>query len=433
MLLVYSPKITPRLKYIFKQILLRTLEINVSFTTKVDEFVAHNGPKLSYAKIPLGSEFYIRSHDLLFEQGINDVEIQISKWDDVACFFSAGEKSSIPYDIFAASFYLISRYEEYLPHVQDEHERFPAEESLAFKNKFLEEPVIDIWAYKFLERFKEKFPDLAYKEREFRLISTVDVDSAYAYKGKGLIRTIGAFGKDFFHLRLLNLFNRFMTFFNFRKDHFDTFSEFLDIKKEYGVKTLFFFLVGDYTTHDKNISFSNSDFRSLIKSVTDYAKTGVQPSYFTMKNQNLLSKEVKRLENIINTPIRLSRQHFLRLSLPDSYQNLIDVDIQEDYSMGYAKAAGFRASTCTPFYFYDLDFEIQSPLKIYSFAFMDTALKYEMKLSNEASLAKIMALKSAVKNVNGTFISLVHNETLSENSNWRGWRTIYKQMVIETD
>ncbi len=433
MVLVHTPKITPRLKYIFKQLFLRTLNIDVSFTTKVDAFVAHNGPKLSYGKAPLGIEFFIRSHDLLFEQGINDIEINMLNWDDVPCFFPAGDPSSIPFDIFAASFYLISRYEEYLPHVQDEHERFPAHESLAYQNGFLEKPVVDIWAYKFLEHFKKKFPDLVYQEREFQLISTVDVNTAFAYKNKGLIRTIGAFGKDIFRLRFLNLYNRFMTIFNFRKDHFDNFSQFLQIKKQYNVKTLFFFLVGDYTTFDKNISFSNSSFRSLIKSVTDYAKIGIKPSYFTLKNTTLLKKEVKRLEDIINTPIMLSRQHYLRMILPETYQNLIDVDITEDYSMGYAKAVGFRASTCTPFYFYDLDFEIQTPLKVFSFALRDTSLKYEMKLSNEASMAKIMELKNAVKNVNGTFISLVHNESLSENSNWRGWTTIYKQMVIDTN
>jgi len=45
-------------------------------------------------------------------------------------------------------------------------------------------------------------------------------------------------------------------------------------------------------------------------------------------------------------------------------------------------------------------------------------------------LQKILALKESVKNVNGTFISLFHNETLSENDLWRGWTTIYKTTVI---
>jgi len=97
--------------------------------------------------------------------------------------------------------------------------------------------------------------------------------------------------------------------------------------------------------------------------------------------------------------------------------------------MGYAKYAGFRASTCTPFYFYDLDFEIQTPLKIFPFAFMDGTLKDYMALDNDASLAKILELKDSVRKVNGTFISLFHNETLSESEHWAGWKDIYLKML----
>ena len=151
MVLVYTHKISPRLTYIFKHIFIRILNCPVSFTTKIEEFIAFNGTKMNYSKTPLGNEFFIRSHDLLFEQGINDIEISISEWEEgVPCFFTAGKKSSIPYDIFATSFYLMSRYEEYLPHVQDSYERFSVEESLAFQNSFLEKPIVDIWAYKFL-------------------------------------------------------------------------------------------------------------------------------------------------------------------------------------------------------------------------------------------------------------------------------------------
>ena len=77
---------------------------------------------------------------------------------------------------------------------------------------------------------------------------------------------------------------------------------------------------------------------------------------FHIRDIEILKKEKMRLENIINTPVTFSRQHFLRLSIPETYQNLIDLDIEEDYTMGYAKYAGFRASTCTPFYFFDLRF-----------------------------------------------------------------------------
>ncbi|WP_299670697.1 polysaccharide deacetylase family protein [uncultured Polaribacter sp.] len=429
MILVYTHKITPRVRYIFKHILTRTLLIPVGFTTKVDEFVAHNGPKLTYTKTPLGTEFFIKSNNLLFEQGVNDLEMNIQKWDSIPCFFATGNKSAIPFDIFAASFYLISRYEEYLPHVKDTHARYTAAQSLAFKNGFLEKPVVDIWAYKLLASLKERFPNYEYKTRTYNYISTIDIDNAFAYKYKNFVRSCGGFLNDIFKFRLLNIWNRLAVLLNIKKDPFDNFQKILDIKKAQDVQTIFFCSVGDYTTFDTNVSFSKNKYRLLVKDLVDYASVGLHPSYFTMQNIAILKKEKERLENITNTPIIRSRQHYLRFNLPDTYQQLIDLEIEEDYSMGYASNVGFRASTCTPFYFYDLDFEIQTPLKIFPFALMDTTLNDYLKITPKQSIGKIRDLRNEVKAVNGTFITLFHNETLSNYLRWKGWKRLYESMI----
>mgnify|MGYP005989225049 FL=1 len=429
MILVYTHKITPRVRYIFKHIFTRTLLMPVDFTTKVEEFVAHNGPKMTYTRTPLGNELFVKSNDLLFEQGVNDMDIIIQKWDDIPCFFKTGPKSFIPYDIFAASFYLISRYEEYLPHVKDIHGRYTAEQSLAFKYRFLEKPVVDIWAYKMFTVIKEKYPDYNFKQRKYNYLSTVDIDNAFAYKHKSFVRTVGGFLNDLVHFRLINVWNRFAVTFNIKKDPYDTFQKILSVKKEKTIKTIFFFLIGDYTTFDTNVSASKNKYRLLIKEMVDYARVGMHPSYFTMNNMPLLKKEKERLEGIINMPIKRSRQHFLRFSLPETYQNLIDLEVEEDYSMGYASNVGFRASTCTPFYFYDLDFEIQTPLKIFPFALMDTTLNDYMKLTPRQSLGRIRDLKNEVKSVNGTLITLFHNESLSDYDRWKGWKRLYDSMI----
>ena len=148
-----------------------------------------------------------------------------------------------------------------------------------------------------------------------------------------------------------------------------------------------------------------------------------------MQNAVLLKKEKERLEGITNTPVKSSRQHYLRFSLPDTYQHLIDLEIEEDHSMGYASNVGFRASTCTPFYFYDLDFEIQTPLKVYPFALMDTTLNDYMKLTPKQTLGRIRDLINEVKAVNGTFITLFHNESLSDYLRWKGWKRLYESMI----
>ena len=425
MLLVYTHKVTPRLTYTFKHFFTRILQVPFEFTSKVEKFVAHNGLKLTYAKQPLGNEFFIKSEDLLFEQGINDIEIKIGDWDGIPCFFQNKQKATVPFDVFAASFYLLSRYEEYLPHLKDKFGRFSAEESLAFKYKFLEKPLIDVWAYKFRDLLRQKFEGFQFKERRFEYISTIDVDVAYCYKHKGIVRTIGGFAKDIFKFDLKSVWLRTAVILGFRKDPFDTFDELISLQNTYDIKTIFFFLVSEYTTFDKNTSSRNAKYRSLIKSIADYCKVGLHPSYFSMKNDLKLTKEKKRLEDITNIPVQLSRQHYLRLAMPETYQNLIGLEIGEDYTMGYAQHYGFRASTCTPFYFYDLDYEIQTPLKIFPFAVMDVTLKDYLGLSYKRSYEVISKLAKEVQQVNGTFITLFHNETLSDKGKWVRWKKLY--------
>jgi hypothetical protein len=192
---------------------------------------------------------------------------------------------------------------------------------------------------------------------------------------------------------------------------------------------IFFFLVSEYTTYDKNISINNNHFQSLIKGIADYVPVGLHPSYFTMRKELKLKKEKKRLENIINTPITKSRQHYLRVDLPETYQNLVDLEVAEDYSMGYSQQYGFRASTCTPFYFYDMEFEIQTPLKLVPFAVMDVTLKDYLQFSNRKTLATILELAKEVKKVNGTFVTLMHNETFNKFGRFKNWQLMYEKMV----
>lgn len=425
MLLIYTQKITPRLSFTFKQFFTRILEIPVSFTTVIEEFIAHNGLKLTYGKQPLAHEIFVRASGLLFEQGVNDVEVVMDEWDGVPSFFNYRQEASVPFDIFAATFYLLSRYEEYMPHFKDQFNRFPAEESLAYKQGFLDKPLVDIWAYKFREVLKERFPDADYKQRDFKFISTIDVDIAYKYKRKGFVRTVGGYAKDITKFNIRGVLDRMIVNFGFRKDPFDTYDLLINLQKEHNVPTVFFFSVGNYTTFDKNTSYRNSKYQSKIKSVADYCKVGLHPSYFTMQNETLLKKEKKRLDDITNIPTQFTRQHYLRLAIPETYQNLVNLEFTEDYTMGYAKHYGFRASTCTPFYFYDIDYEVQTPLKIIPFAVMDGTLRDYQNMSNKRAYEVIVNLADEVKKVDGTFITLFHNETLSNQGRWKRWRKLY--------
>ncbi|PWH83414.1 hypothetical protein DIS18_02345 [Algibacter marinivivus] len=429
MLLVYTHKISPRLNYVFKHICTRILGVKVGFTTKIEAFIAHDSLKMSYTKQQLGNEFFIKSHEILFEQGLSDIDINIHQWENTKCFFSLGEKSAIPFDIFSASFYLLSRYEEYLPHVKDEYGRFTAKESLAFKEGFLKQPVVDIWAYKFRDALQKQFPEFKFPKRTYKIKPVIDVPSAYNYKLKGIMRTFGGALKDFSRLRLKSLYTRFTVLLGFRHDPFDTFKYLINRQKTSQFKFLFFFLIGDYSTYDKGINPNKKKFVSLIKHVGDYCKIGLKISYFALDNDTLLKKEKKRIEEILNTNLEASRQSFSKLNLPETYRNLIALEIKEDYTMGYVNHIGFRAGSCTSFLFYDLDYEVQTPLKITPYHFMDHALLKHKSLLDKKKVLNEMI--SEIKEVDGEFVPVFHNYTFGDEKQWKGFKELFN-LILES-
>lgn len=427
MLLVYTHKISPRLKYVFKHICTRILGIEVGFTSEIQTFIVHEGMKMSYTKQPLSNEFFIKSHEILFDQGLNDIELNIQNWDQTKCFFFNGEKSAIPFDIFSASFYLLSRYEEYLPHVKDEFGRFTATDSLAYKEKFLQQPVIDIWAYKFKEALHKQFPEFQFPIKTYKIKPIIDVPAAYNYKLKGILRTFGGILKDIFSFKFKSLYSRLLVILGFLHDPFDTFKYIINRQKHTSFKFMFFFLIGDYSTYDKGINPNKKKFVSLIKYVADYSAVGLKASYLALEDLDILKKEKLRMEHILNTSLKASRQSFSKINLPESYRNLIELEILEDYTMGYVDYVGFRAGTCTPFLFYDLDYEVQTPLKINSYHLMDNALlKYQSLLDKKKFLNEII---NEIKQVNGEFVPVFHNYTFSDDEKWKGFKELFNDIL----
>lgn len=431
MLLVYTHKITPRVRYVFKHICTRILGIEVSFTTTIEEFIAHDSLKMSYAKQPLGNEFFVKSHEILFEQGLSDIDFHVHNWGSTKGFFSNGEKGALPFDIFASSFYLLSRYEEYLPHVQDEYGRFLATESVAYKHGFLHQPIVDIWAYKFKDALQNFFPKFQFPIKTYSIRPIIDVPSAYLYRLKGIMRTIGGAFKDVFQFNFKGLYTRFMVLFGLMHDPFDTFKYIINKQKQTKHKFLFFFLIGAYSTYDKGVSVNKKKFVSLIKQVADYCKVGLKTSFFSTEDISILKKEKLQMEAIIHTALVATRQSFSKLNLPESYRNLIDLEIQEDYTMGYVNHIGFRAGSCTPFLFYDLDYEVQTPLKVYSYHLMDySLLKTQSLLDKKRVLNDII---SEIKKVNGEFVPVFHNYTFSDMGTWKGFKELFNIILDSAD
>lgn len=429
LILIYSHKLTSRLRYIFKTIFTDVLQIPVNFTDNIEAFENSNSVKINYSNTKLNSGIFFQSSSILFETGIKEQNITVFEFEGNKCFFKVGKESVFTFDPFAASFYLISRYEEYLPHIKDQHERFIASESLAFQHHFLDKPLVNIWINLIAKKIEAYYEEFKFPKREFKYISTIDIDNAYAYKNKGFNRIAGGLLKAL--IKEHNFIERLKVLFGKKPDPYDTFDYQFQIHKKYNISPIYFFLLGDYDVNDKNIPVKNKSFQSLIKSVADYYKVGIHPSYASNKNVEILEKEIKRLQSITHRNITKSRQHFLKLNFPHTYRNLIDNDIQTDFTMGYAEKSGFRASICSPYFFYDLDTEVETKLQVYPFTIMEATYQYYENYSIDKIIEKITELIHKVKEVNGTFVSVWHNESLSDEGIWKGWKSIYELMLEE--
>ena len=428
-LLIYSPKSSPRLEYILEFLFGTIIGCQYKVTHELEEFTNAQGAKINYSKeqhnpnglniVPIG---------MMEEDDLNEYHHAFFNWDNLPVIYKTSTEE-IPFDIFSASFFLLSRYEEYLDLKLDEFQRFPHTSSIAYKYNFLDRPIIDQWAQRFKKILQSNFPELQFEENEFQFIPTYDIDIAYSYKHKGLLRNAGGALRDLSRGDLSAIKNRMQVLTHSEKDPFDSFEFLDDLHKEHKLTPIYFFLLGSGGKLDKNLSVNNPQFKELIQQISKKYEVGIHPSYRSNDEQHELQTEINRLDTLTSSDITKSRQHYIRFTLPETYKKLIAHGIKEDYSMGYGSINGFRASTSHPFYWFDLDKNEKRDLKVFPFCFMECNSFFEQKQNIKETNKEIAHYIKEVKEVNGTFISVWHNFSLGTYKLWTGWGQLYQDQV----
>ena len=431
MILIYCRKITSRISYSMGLLLKTILGLEYQITNDINEFTDYQGAKILYGSKRYATDgLYIQAAGLLTERGVHHVEPKHITRDGLPVLFPAKDPlCKMGFDPFSAAFYLTSRYEEYLPYAKDRFGRFEARESFSYKKGFLRYPVVDHYAMMLKQSLAITYPFIEFSSRSFRFIPTIDVDVAFAYKGRGLIRTLYGSISSLVVLDIKSIWQRYLVIAGQEHDPFDTYDLQLSLHKKFGFKACYFFLCGDHGLYDKNISVSSLPFQKLVKKIGDYATVGVHPSFASNTDDKKITAEIRQLESILNRPVRHSRQHYLMLSIPKTYRNLIQNDVLYDFSMGYASLPGFRAGTCTPYLFYDIDKESVTNLKVFPLTIMDGTLMDYMHLNPQQAVQIITELMEKVRAVDGTFISLWHNDSFSDRGRWQGWLKVYMDML----
>jgi hypothetical protein len=431
MVVIYADTISARLKYICSLLFNDLLAIPVSFTNSVSEFENCNLPKLNYSKNKLLSGIFMECVDLLFETEVTQQTIEVKRTDTLIFFFSSTSASDFEFDLFAASFYLVSRYEEYLHPDTDIHGRFDVKASLAYKHNFLQQPLVNKWAQLLRKKLLHIYPLLTLPVTKFNYLSTIDIDNGYNYKGKNVIRTLGGLLKALVDGNFRSIGERLLTLIHIRPDPFDRYDLQKQLKEKYDIDMIYFFLFAPKSKYDTGLSPKSKHYHQLIKKISSYTTVGLHPSYASHEHVARLQKEVVDFSSVIGFNIEKSRQHFLKFKLPETYNNLIAAGIREDYSMGYASEPGFRASICTPYYFYDLKRNTSTELKLIPLSMMEGTFMEYKKMQPAQALIAIKQLMQEAEQVNGLFVSIWHERFFEDNDHCQPWIQVYEEMLKE--
>jgi hypothetical protein len=427
--IVYANRITPRLQYVADFIGKQITGEPLQLITDAFYFNDYNGPKINYGYDAVSNdEFLIVNYPLLFEDSIKKQNISCFNHNGFKTFFKSD--GDYPFDIFSALFYLLSRYEEYLSYDEDEYGRYAHENSLAYKQGFLNIPLINIWIDDFKKSLKQKFPQLNFRSSIFNFQPTYDIDEAYAFKNKSSLKTIGGLAKSVVNGQWSMVNERIKVLQNKKDDPYDAYEWMDKLHEENKLKPIYFFHVASKKgKYDKNIEPSNPAMQQLIKQHADKYQIGIHPSWASGDEKGFLNEEIKTLESVSGKKIIASRQHYIRFTLPQTFRRLIAAGITDDYSMGYGSINGFRASVASSFYWYDLKKEQQTDLLLHPFCFMEANSFFEQKYLPQRAYEEMMHYYNAIKAVNGTMITIWHNSFLGNYRSFAGWKDIYEEFI----
>lgn len=416
-------RVTYTCDFIFHQALL----CNYIITDNQNEFTASSLYKINYTSNTLSDSFQIIPSGFLSKTGVEETPPPVTNVNNTPYLFPQ-QSGDMSFDIFAAVFYLISRYEEWQKFVKDLHGRFEERNSILYKLSALKKPLVDIWMEELKSAFKNKFTAVQFPQRQFKALSTIDVDNLYAFKGKPFYRNAGGAIKDVLRFDGRMFMSRLASMLLGKKDPFDKYDEQIKLSKESGIPLIYFFLYKNNTDYDRTIKPGHTEFIKLFEKLkSENISFGIHPSYFSSDSNETIKEEADLLSEHAQQRVVLSRQHYLRFNIKNTPHYLQSAGIQYDFTMGFATAPGFRAGTTLPFYYYDFEKEEALSVMAVPFALMDGAYYIYGKTKIEDAKKDMELIRDETKKVNGLFITVFHERSFADEL-YPGWRRLYSQI-----
>lgn len=329
-------------------------------------------------------------------------------------------------DIVAATFYMLTRWEEAVVQSKDRHSRFVAKDSLAYKNNFLHRPIVNEFVEIIYQVLKSFGMAQNRKFRQYRTIATHDVDRPYLWSSTwGKMKSVAA--SLLVRRSSEELMSR-LHCWSSGKDPFDSFDQLMDMAEEIGEKAHFFFMSGGDSKFDNYYQLDENVVTDIVNSIKRRKHfIGIHPSYNSYQSQEMLMTEIDTLRESIDQEVISSRQHYLRFDVSSTWNNLDACNIVWDSTLCYADVAGFRSGVCYTYPVFDLKSRTQLELLEKPLIVMDTTLLAYEELEAKAAISRVEGLQEEVKRYEGDFVFLWHNSSFNS-MEWLGYDEVFKCM-----
>ncbi len=338
---------------------------------------------------------------------INSVDYIIESIFGPVNYIRNGNDHRLSTDIISSTFFMLSRWEELDSSKSDNHKRFQAKDSLAFRSKFLERPIVNEYIELLWAIFIQMGCTQKRTKRNFEIVPTHDIDKPYLFSG--LLRNLRYVAGTFKRQRFSE-FYRYINKYKNNDDPYDTYDMIMDLSERTNTRSHFFILQKGKSRADENHEINTPKIKKLIAHIQNRGHNiGFHPSYYAYNDNGLFQKEKKALEKVVGQEVTTGRNHFLRWDVSQSPKIWEDNSMEWDSTLGYADHAGFRCGVCYPFPLYDLDNDKQLDVYERPLIAMEWSLIHYQGLDIVDAEHYIQKLKNEVKKYNGEFVFLYHN------------------------
>lgn len=333
-------------------------------------------------------------------------------------------------DVLGSIFFMLSRYEEIVVKERDQHSRFSAKSSIAYKESFLFRPIVNEYVELLFALLQYLFPQLERKKMQFRISPTHDVDVPFRYLNVSVLRFIKHMGGDV--LKRKSVLLAFDTLSRWNKvnngkvedDPYYSFDFIMTQSEKRGLKSSFYFLPSSSPEMTIQYPVTLPHMQSLLQTIDKRGhEIGIHGFYGTYLNSKPFIDDVQLLRDTLEVlgvgqEIKGGRQHYLQWQNPETFVVWENAGMKYDSSLSFADMPGFRCGTCYEYSVYDCITRRKLKLKERPLIAMECSIIAERYMNlglTDDALQVFENLKAKCKYYNGNFVLLFHNtEFLTE-------------------